>query len=301
MQLIIGSEKCGYDYGGKILEYLVKKINPAVDLIVQDCNISDVIISSHMFTIYPCDSINKTKKNYIYFSGEAYEPPLSQYHDKYISILTVLNNKPNQIYIPYFLSSPYLYLERKYVNNKRPYLLAYCCSNPVKEREDFFNIFVQKTTTKDCHSFGSCKGKFPATHIGKLPGTWYSGEIIEKYKDYKFVIAMENQNKQGYVTEKILNAFYSGAIPIYWGSSNISDFFNKNAFINVADFESYEKCVEFILNLSDEQINNIMKEPIYNQNNDIVNLLNDDYNSKGNNTLNKYINILKTVLPPHIC
>jgi hypothetical protein len=300
MQLILGSEKCGYNYGGKIVEFLVKQINPNINVIVQDCHSSDVIISSHFFTIYPCDTLNKVKKNYIYFTGESYDPPFSQFHDKYIMISTFISDEPNRIYCPYFLLSPYLYLCRKYINNERPYLLAYCNSNPVKEREDLFNIFVEKTSFNECHSFGSCKGKYPATNIGKLIGTWESKEIIDKYKDYKFVIAMENKKKDGYVTEKILNAFYSGAIPIYWGSSNIKEFFNEKAFINVDDFESFEKCVEYVINLTNEQIQLMANEPIYNPDNDIVNLFNDDFNSQGNKTLCRYLEILKTILPSHI-
>ena len=45
-------------------------------------------------------------------------------------------------------------------------------------------------------------------------------------KHIKLSIPMENQKGDGYITEKILNAFTSGAIPIYWGSSNINQFFN---------------------------------------------------------------------------
>jgi len=42
---------------------------------------------------------------------------------------------------------------------------------------------------------------------------------------------MENTKSIGYVTEKILYAFMSGAIPIYYGSNDIFNIFNKDAFI----------------------------------------------------------------------
>ena len=60
-------------------------------------------------------------------------------------------------------------------------------------------------------------------------------------------------------TEKIVNAFYSGSIPVYWGSENIGEFFNKKAFINVNDFESIEKCIDYIFNLSDKDREKIYK------------------------------------------
>lgn len=300
MQLIIGSEKCGYAYGGKVLVYLIKILLKDIKLCLEHCDSSDLIISSHNFEMFNCDTINTQKKNYVYFSGESYDPPFSIYHDKYIYMKTVSEPSPNSMYIPYLLYSPHLYMDRKYKGNKRPYMLAYCNSNSIQQREDFFNTFVEKTSVSVCHSFGSCKGKYPETYIGKLNGIWSDDIIIDKYKDYKFVIAMENKQIDGYVTEKIINAFHSGAIPIYWGSRNVNDFFNKKSFINVDDFESYEQCIDYILSLSDEQIEAMLNEPIYNTNNDIVNLLNNEYNKNGNKTLDKYLEMLKTLLPHHL-
>jgi len=42
---------------------------------------------------------------------------------------------------------------------------------------------------------------------------------------------MENQDSPGYITEKIINAFAAGAVPIYWGTREVFDLFNRNAFI----------------------------------------------------------------------
>ncbi len=54
-------------------------------------------------------------------------------------------------------------------------------------------------------------------------------------QNYKFTIAFENVSALGYTTEKIVNPFIAGSIPIYWGNPGITDQFNANAFINVAD------------------------------------------------------------------
>jgi len=42
---------------------------------------------------------------------------------------------------------------------------------------------------------------------------------------------MENTNTPGYVSEKILNAFLGGCIPIYYGTTEIFRMFNRNAFV----------------------------------------------------------------------
>ena len=120
-------------------------------------------------------------------------------------------------------------LNRKYNNILgRKYLLAYCHRNKVKE-EDIFNLFVEKTNQNICHSLGKCNGKYPETNISKkidISDSHFSSKLIDRYSQYKFVLAMENTCSHGYITEKIVNAFYSGAIPIYWGS-NINDFNEK--------------------------------------------------------------------------
>ena len=93
---------------------------------------------------------------------------------------------------------------------------------------------------------------------------------------------MENSIGDGYVTEKIVNVFYSGAIPIYWGSSNINDLFNKDAFININDFKNLDECIEYISNLSEDDINYMLNQNIYNDN-DLVNIFNDEYNKNNHN------------------
>jgi len=56
---------------------------------------------------------------------------------------------------------------------------------------------------------------------------------IEKTKNYKFALAFENSEYDGYVSEKIIDAFKSDIIPIYWGGSKINQEFNNKSFIDV--------------------------------------------------------------------
>lgn len=51
-------------------------------------------------------------------------------------------------------------------------------------------------------------------------------------KDYKFNLCFENTKKNNYITEKIVNAYAYGTVPIYWGSDNVERWFNKDSFIN---------------------------------------------------------------------
>jgi len=77
---------------------------------------------------------------------------------------------------------------------------------------------------------GSCHGKHPELKVG-FPGRAQYGKNWSSFKGYRFVLAMENTAKLGYITEKILNAFASNAIPIYYGSPDVFKVFNRKAFI----------------------------------------------------------------------
>jgi hypothetical protein len=53
---------------------------------------------------------------------------------------------------------------------------------------------------------------------------------IESCKDYKFSVVIENCKEDFYFTEKIIDCFLSGVIPIYWGCPSINQFFNIEGF-----------------------------------------------------------------------
>lgn len=50
-------------------------------------------------------------------------------------------------------------------------------------------------------------------------------------KDYAFSFAIENSSERGYYTEKLLDCFLTGTIPIYWGDPGIDTIFDKNGII----------------------------------------------------------------------
>lgn len=61
-----------------------------------------------------------------------------------------------------------------------------------------------------------------------------------KYKedglnDYMFSIAHENAQYPGYFTEKLLDCFATGTVPIYWGDTTIDTVFNMDGIILLDD------------------------------------------------------------------
>ncbi|PKN73335.1 MAG: glycosyltransferase [Candidatus Cloacimonetes bacterium HGW-Cloacimonetes-3] len=65
-------------------------------------------------------------------------------------------------------------------------------------------------------------------------------------RDYKFSLAFENRSYPGYTTEKIVEAFISHTVPIYWGNPLIHKEFNPDAFLNYHAFPSERKFIEYI-------------------------------------------------------
>lgn len=62
-------------------------------------------------------------------------------------------------------------------------------------------------------------------------------------KNYKFSIAFENSSYPGYCTEKLMQAFAAGNVPIYWGDPTAVEQFNEKAFINCCGL-TLEEAVE---------------------------------------------------------
>lgn len=74
-------------------------------------------------------------------------------------------------------------------------------------------------------------------------------EIV--FGNSQFGIAIENFSHRGFFTEKLLDCFLMQTIPLYWGCSNIGDYFNINGIIQFNN-------VDDIIN-----IGNILNEEYY--------------------------------------
>lgn len=85
----------------------------------------------------------------------------------------------------------------------------------------------------------------------------------------KFTLCFESTKHEGFVTEKITDAFYSDTIPVYYGSSTVTDIFNSEAFINCSDFDSFDDVVNKIIELDndDEKYLEMLRQPIFVQKN----------------------------------
>ena len=75
-------------------------------------------------------------------------------------------------------------------------------------------------------SYGQCL-RNRAFNSSVEHGFFGAGTYLQKHqaaRGYPFVVAMENTEIPDYVTEKVYDALFAGAIPIYLGAPNILDY-----------------------------------------------------------------------------
>lgn len=67
-------------------------------------------------------------------------------------------------------------------------------------------------------------------------------------KQYQYSIVIENSRSKYYYTEKLLDCFAVGTIPIYWGCKNIGDYFDIRGIIQFEKIEDLEEIFKEISN-----------------------------------------------------
>lgn len=91
----------------------------------------------------------------------------------------------------------------------------------------------------------------------------YKGEVddkIELLSNFKFSICFENlTGVKGWITEKIVDCLKAKCVPIYWGASDIGKYIPKNCFIDFRDFKNYQKLLDYLNSISEDEYNNYIK------------------------------------------
>ena len=76
-----------------------------------------------------------------------------------------------------------------------------------------------------------------------------SNQKILGLKDYMFSIVIENCKEDYYFTEKLIDCFLTGTIPIYYGCPSISKFFNEKGILT---FSTPQECFNILKTLTSE-------------------------------------------------
>jgi hypothetical protein len=124
----------------------------------------------------------------------------------------------------------------KIINNlKRTKFCAAIISN---SKGNFRNLFIEELSKYKKVDMG---GSFKNNVGGKVKNK------ISFLEEYKFSIAMENSEADGYTSEKIHESFIAGTIPIYYGNYLIEEIYNPKSFNLIIAFFSYYFSNDFII------------------------------------------------------
>lgn len=114
------------------------------------------------------------------------------------------------------------------------------------------------------------KVESPGTYLNNMPDgqtvAWENDSKRAFQSKCKFTLCFESTKHEGFITEKLTDAFYADTIPVYYGSSHVTEIFNPKAFINCSDYESFDAVIEKIKELDndDEKYIEMLRQPIFN-------------------------------------
>jgi hypothetical protein len=86
----------------------------------------------------------------------------------------------------------------------------------------------------------------PVDGYGLMFGNSLRQSKFDILPEYKFCLCPENSVYDGYITEKLIDAYAGGTVPIYSGDSSVAEDFNYNAFLNYQEIRNMEQFVEHV-------------------------------------------------------
>ena len=202
-------------------------------------------------------------KRRVWYTGENIRPPLDGSYDAFISFdqddysgkntyfpllySTVLFDSPENIKRRGIaVGDPHdLTRERRQAEEKTKFACAFI-GNPESTR---------LRAVEQLRSYGQVD----------LYGPGVGNRVPSKYsfaKDYKFMLCFENDLFPGYITEKLLDAYLCGTVPLYWGDLGRDPLVNPRAFLNLKDFRSISEFAKTVGTMGVDEYSKIFQEPL---------------------------------------
>jgi hypothetical protein len=136
----------------------------------------------------------------------------------------VLNNCDNALFLPF--GHTWFKPDQYEVNHNKIFQVSHLCGDLLKSygHQMRHELMARKNEIK-----------IPTNFYQNI-GNRHDIEDARKGKEFifgdsMFGIAIENFSHRGFFTEKILDCFLMRTIPLYWGCSNIGEFFNQEGIL----------------------------------------------------------------------
>ena len=206
----------------------------------------------------------KSARKNIWFTGENQRPPHGKW-DGFLGFDSKLNKSTN-VYLPlWMLTSTDLMkstkrtswgqevpqisdlLKKRVLGSPRK---KFCCSFIGKTYAMRLHALQELSKISSVDVFGQS-----VRNVRKAPG--------EDASKYKFCLCFENDIYPGYVTEKPLEAYIAGTVPLYFGY-DIESYLNPKAMINLLEFSDITEWSKYVkkVNSNEKLYKHHFEQPI---------------------------------------
>lgn len=208
-------------------------------------------------------NISKRANRYVWYTGENRRPPNSSFYDALISFDQDDFGGKNT-YFPLFYSDLLLggpELEKRLgckITDPEKLVLGRNM-NPIKKK--FVAAFINNAEPTRMRAIEELSKYGKVDIFGKASGVLVESKL-DVAKDYAYVLCFENDLYPGYITEKLLDAYLCGSVPLYWGLLGREPHINRKSFINATDFPTIESFAKFVGELDHAAYEQLLREPL---------------------------------------
>ncbi|EMH11699.1 hypothetical protein HMPREF1410_00196, partial [Helicobacter pylori GAM249T] len=212
---------------------------------------SDLVFGSPIGSARKILSYQNTKR--VFYTGENEVPNFNlfdyaigfdelDFRDRYLRMplyyasLHYKAESVNDTTAPYKLKGNSLYALKKpshHFKEKHPHLCAVVNDESDPLKRGFASFVASNPNAPIRNAFYDALNSIePVAGGGSVRNTlgYNVKNKSEFLSQYKFNLCFENTQNYGYVTEKIIDAYFSHTIPIYWGSPSVAKDFNPKSF-----------------------------------------------------------------------
>lgn len=209
-------------------------------------------------------------RSHVWFTGENVRPPVGAWSGYLSFDLDSLNGR--NVYCPLWWwgigllgapSSPFMSPAPDLETLRSP-------RRPDPSRTGFVAAFINNPHPMRMHAIDALREVGTVDVYGKAVGRPVPSKS-DIARNYRFILCFENDVYPGYVTEKAIEAWSCGAVPIWWGSDP-AGYLNSSALFSATDFESLTAMAEEVGRVmrDDDEWSEMVSRPLITRDPDLV-------------------------------
>ena len=168
---------------------------------------------------------------------------IKQYHSLFDIVVSHKKERicPNQVFCPF--GGTWLTTEERQVHPKNKNVSLIASDKNITEGHKLRHFVAQNFTGIDLYGYGYHPVEFKS----------------EALKDYRYSIIIENGKFDWYFSEKLIDCFLCGTIPIYWGCPEIGEFFDRDGILKFGPSWQLQNILDSVSEKHYEKVYNHVK------------------------------------------